>query len=235
MTTRLILLSLLIWAEGAEPPCAAPMPGLPGIPGTPGRDGRDGLKGAKGEKGLAASQLSAGMKGEKGVRGPPGPLGKNGPKGPPGPSGDKGVPGPRGDNGMPGDHKRQYQAAFTVARTTGEYPDKNSPILFTRVIANIADDYNVATGRFRCRLPGLYYFTYHASLEANLCLSLVIDDVKKVSFCDHLSNMQQVTSGGALLQLTKGQEVWLTTNDYNGLIGIDNNDSVFSGFLVFPA
>ncbi|KAG8569618.1 hypothetical protein GDO81_014485 [Engystomops pustulosus] len=174
------------------------------------------------------------LKGEKGFRGIEGPMGKNGPKGPPGPPGDKGERGFPGDNGMPGNHKRQYQSAFTMARVTGINPTKNTPIIFNRVITNDHQHYNVTSGTFVCHIPGLYYFVYHASQDKNLCVSLYADSEVKASFCDHISNDVQVTSGGVLVQLQKFQEVWLSANDYNGMIGIENNDSVFSGFLVFP-
>ncbi|XP_056399248.1 complement C1q subcomponent subunit C isoform X2 [Hyla sarda] len=232
--TGMMFLTLLTWVESSDAPCMSAMPGMPGIPGIPGKDGRDGQKGAKGERGVPASSNMLGPKGEKGIKGLPGPMGKNGPKGPPGPPGDKGELGPAGDNGIPGNHKRQYQSAFTMARTTDINPAKNKPIIFNKVITNDHKDYNDTTGTFLCRIPGLYYFVYHASQSTNLCVSLYAANELKASFCDHVTNAQQVTSGGLLVQLQKGQEVWLAVNDYNGMIGIEDNDSVFSGFLVFP-
>ncbi|CAH2318595.1 complement C1q subcomponent subunit C [Pelobates cultripes] len=216
-------------------PCVSSSQGLPGIPGTPGRDGRDGHKGTKGEPGPPASSLKmTEFKGKKGVMGSPGPKGKAGPMGAPGPSGDKGVMGVRGDSGMPGNPKRDHQSAFTVARTTIQFPQKNEPIIFNKEISNDHKDYNVATGKFTCQIPGLYYFVYHASLSSNLCVSLYVGEERKVSFCDHKTNEHQVSSGGSLVQLTKDQEVWLAANDYNGMIGVSDHNSVFSGFLVFP-
>ncbi|XP_029433905.1 uncharacterized protein LOC115076503 [Rhinatrema bivittatum] len=210
------------------------IPGMPGVPGIPGRDGRDGLKGPKGERGVPAMPGKSGVKGEKGESGLPGPQGKHGPMGPSGPAGQKGVPGPKGENGQPGSHKHQYQSAFTVTRLTATYPAKNSPVIFTREITNINKHYDKSTGRFTCHIPGLYYFTYHASQTYNLCVALHLDEEKKASFCDHLSNKQQVTSGGVLLRMVEGQQVWLSVNDYNGMVGKENADSVFSGFLLFP-
>ncbi|XP_040279933.1 complement C1q subcomponent subunit C [Bufo bufo] len=232
--TGTIFLTLLTWVEGSEFTCNTAMPGMPGIPGIPGRDGRDGRKGAKGDRGVPAISNISNLKGEKGIKGPPGPIGKNGPKGPPGPPGEKGELGAAGDNGMPGNHKREYQSAFTMARSTESYPTKNTPIIFNRVITNDHQDYNITSGTFVCRIPGLYYFVYHASHSSNLCVSLFAANQKKASFCDHMSNIKQVTSGGVLVELKIDQEVWLSVNDYNGMIGIEDNDSVFSGFLVFP-
>ncbi|XP_068099248.1 complement C1q subcomponent subunit C [Hyperolius riggenbachi] len=230
----LLLLSLLVWVDGGDPQCLSAIPGLPGIPGMPGRDGRDGLKGIKGEKGLSESHSTGALKGEKGIKGSSGPPGKTGRKGPPGSPGNLGPQGPKGELGIAGNHKRQYQSAFTVKRSTMQHPDKNTPIIFNDVITNDHGHYNTNTGKFVCQIPGLYYFVYHTSQSGNLCLTLRVDDEIKASFCDHKSNSEQVSSGGVLVQLKLNQEVWLATNDYNNMIGIDTNDSVFSGFLIFP-
>ncbi|XP_073426190.1 complement C1q subcomponent subunit C isoform X2 [Dendrobates tinctorius] len=232
--TGVLVLMLFTWVESSDSQCFVALPGMPGIPGIPGRDGRDGHKGAKGEKGIPPSSNMINLKGEKGIKGLSGPMGKNGPKGPPGPPGDKGEQGLHGDKGISGNHKQQYQSAFTMARATEIHPEKNTPIIFNRVITNDHQDYNATSGAFVCRIPGLYYFVYHASHSSNLCVSLYAANERKVSFCDHMSNTLQVTSGGVLVQLKRSQEVWLSVNDYNGMIGIEDNDSVFSGFLVFP-
>ncbi|XP_030078033.1 uncharacterized protein LOC115482426 [Microcaecilia unicolor] len=226
----LLLLNLVTWVRSDT----FGIPGLPGVPGMPGRDGRDGLKGPKGERGAPATPGTSGAKGEKGERGVPGPRGKNGPMGPPGLAGQKGTPGPKGEPGEPGSHKHRYQSAFTVTRLTAEYPAKNSPVIFTREISNINNHYDKTTGKFTCHISGLYYFVYHTSLTYNLCVILYVDGEKKATFCDHRSNEQQVSSGGVLLRLVEGQQVWLAVNEFNGMVGKENADSVFSGFLLFP-
>ncbi|XP_069466974.1 complement C1q subcomponent subunit C [Ambystoma mexicanum] len=215
-------------------PCSYGTAGLPGMPGFPGKDGRDGLKGAKGEIGIPATLGPHGIKGEKGNRGTKGPVGKNGPLGPPGVAGEKGDPGQKGDAGQPGSHKHLYQSAFSVARITEQFPEKNAKVRFTKEISNKMKDYDTSTGTFTCRIAGLYYFTYHASQTANLCVVLYLNNEKKASFCEHMTNRVQVTSGGILLPLKIGQQVWLQVNDYNGMQGTQNQDSVFSGFLLFP-
>ncbi|XP_008936649.1 PREDICTED: complement C1q subcomponent subunit C [Merops nubicus] len=209
-------------------------PGLPGLPGLPGKDGRDGLKGAKGEPGIPAPPATRGLKGMKGEPGSPGLPGKNGPVGPPGPPGDPGPMGIAGVPGMPGSYKQKHQSAFSVTRQTREHPSKNVPVVFNHVIVSTNQDYNTTTGKFTCRLPGLYYFVFHSSQTANLCVILYVDEVRMASFCDHNTNTMQVSSGGILLHVAAGSQVWLEVNDYNGMVGIGNSDSIFSGFLLFP-
>ncbi|XP_068771972.1 complement C1q subcomponent subunit C [Struthio camelus] len=209
-------------------------PGLPGLPGMPGKDGRDGLKGAKGEPGIPAIPATQGPKGMKGEPGSPGLPGKTGPVGPPGPRGDPGMMGTAGEPGMPGSYKQKHQSAFSVTRQTSVYPLKNVPVVFNHAITNTNNDYNTTTGKFTCKLPGLYYFVFHTSQTANLCVMLYKNMNKVASFCDHKTNTMQVSSGGILLHLEAGQQIWLAVNDYNGMVGISGSDSIFSGFLLFP-
>ncbi|XP_039768060.1 complement C1q subcomponent subunit C [Ornithorhynchus anatinus] len=230
----LLLAALLTGTLSEQGQSCYGIPGLPGFPGAPGKDGRDGLKGSKGEPGAPATPGIHGSKGQKGEPGSPGPLGKNGPMGPMGQPGDPGVPGLPGEPGLPGMFKRKHQSVFTVMRETQEYPAKDRPVRFNTVITNPQEDYNTVSGKFSCRIPGLYYFVFHASQEANLCVILFKDDEKVASFCDHMSNRRQVSSGGVLLHMESGQQVWLAVNDYNGMVGKKGSDSVFSGFLLFP-
>lgn len=135
---------------------------------------------------------------------------------------------------MPGSSKQRHQSAFSVTRQTSQYPSKNVPVVFNTVITNANHDYDTTTGKFTCRLPGVYYFVFHSSHTANLCVILHKNQRRMASFCDHKTNTMQVSSGGTLLHLAAADEVWLGVNDYNGMVGIANSDSIFSGFLLFP-
>lgn len=145
-----------------------------------------------------------------------------------------GLMGPPGEPGEEGRYKQKHQSVFTVTRQTLQFPTANSLVKFNTVITNPQGDYDTSTGKFTCRVPGLYYFVYHASQTANLCVQLYHRDIKVTTFCDHLTNSKQVSSGGVLLQLRVGEQVWLAVNDYNGMVGTEGSDSVFSGFLIFP-
>uniref|UniRef100_A0A3Q3WS22 C1q domain-containing protein n=1 Tax=Mola mola TaxID=94237 RepID=A0A3Q3WS22_MOLML len=211
---------------------ATGMPGMPGFPGMPGKDGRSGEKGEKGEPGAPWNNVLGPQKGEKGEPGRtgyPGKRGQGGERGERGPPGTPGLPGEPGDHGIVGIHQK---AAFSVARGTNEYPDRSSIIRFTTVITNINDDFNPFTGRFRCRVPGTYYFVFHASLEDRLCVLMKVDNKLLTPFCDHRRNRRQVTSGSLAVSLSRDQEVWLETKDYRGMRGKPAGYSIFSGFLL---
>ncbi|KAM6296385.1 complement C1q subcomponent subunit C-like isoform 2-T2 [Aegotheles albertisi] len=231
LALALLLLNLGSAVTGEGPHICYGTPGLPGWPGVPGKDGRDGLKGAKGEP---ATPATLGRKGMKGEPGSPGVQGKTGPTGPPGLPGVPGTMGMPGEPGVPGSYKQKHQSAFSVTRQTSQHPLKNVPVVFNHVITNTNHEYNTTTGKFTCTIPGLYYFVFHSSQTANLCVVLYKNSFRMASFCDHNTNTVQVSSGGILLQLTVGNQVWLQVNEYNGMVGIANSDSIFSGFLLFP-
>ncbi|XP_012735388.2 complement C1q subcomponent subunit C [Fundulus heteroclitus] len=228
------LLSLAVPPLVAMETCPSTgMPGLPGIPGVPGRDGRDGEKGEKGDPG---AEWRGGHGPQKGLKGEPGLLGhagKRGQSGEPGEPGISGIPGPPGEPGEAGSAAAQQKAAFSVARGTTEFPDKASVIRFTKVITNIQSDYDPETGHFRCRVPGMYYFVFHATLGEKLCVLMKLDNNLLTSFCD-LRRRKQVTSGGLAVYVSQGQEVWLETKDHRGMTANENGYSIFSGFLLHP-
>ncbi|KAM9243885.1 complement C1q subcomponent subunit C isoform 1-T2 [Dugong dugon] len=230
----LLLLLLALPLRGQASTSCYGIPGMPGMPGAPGKDGHDGLPGPKGESGIPAIPGTRGPKGQKGEPGTPGHPGKNGPMGPSGIPGTPGIVGPPGEPGEEGRYKQKHQSVFTVTRQTSQFPVPNSLVKFNTVITNPQRHYDTSTGKFTCHVPGLYYFAYHTSHTANLCVKLYRSGIEVTTFCDHMSNSKQVSSGGALLRLQMGEQVWLAVNDYNGMVGTAGSDSVFSGFLLFP-
>uniref|UniRef100_A0A8C3SVX2 Complement C1q B chain n=1 Tax=Chelydra serpentina TaxID=8475 RepID=A0A8C3SVX2_CHESE len=216
----------------------AAIPGIPGVPGQPGSNGKDGVDGPKGEKGPPGRVDDELELGEKGEPGSPGHPGKVGPKGPLGSKGSPGPTGPPGPVGESGDFKTTLKSAFSAARTTTMLPRREQPIRFDRVITNENGHYENRYGRFTCQIPGLYYFTYHATSRGNLCINIKkgqgIKGEKVVTFCDYVHNVYQVTTGGVVLQLKATESVWLEPTEKNSLVGIEGADSIFSGFLLFP-
>ncbi|XP_029907840.1 complement C1q subcomponent subunit C-like [Myripristis murdjan] len=227
------LLSLAVQPLDSAESCQA-VPGMPGIPGLPGRDGRDGEKGEKGQPGRPAQGGLRPQKGQKGEPGAVGPPGKRGQGGEQGPAGGVGPAGPPGEPGEVRAVGEQQRAAFSVARGTSNFPARTSVIRFTKVITNLNNDYDVDTGHFKCRVPGTYYFVFHASEEDKLCVLMKLDSELLASFCekDANRNNRQVSSGGLAVYVKKDQEVWLETKDYVGMTGKPAGYSIFSGFLL---
>ncbi|XP_041061654.1 complement C1q subcomponent subunit B-like isoform X2 [Carcharodon carcharias] len=234
-----LLLLLLVVASSAQDTCLAPpgihgSPGQPGMPGASGKNGRDGLPGRKGNPGPPGAAGMAGHKGQKGEQGFEGTTGKVGPEGERGEKGEKGAMGEKGQKGEVGDHTSTLKSAFSMARSTNMSPRKKIPIKFDKLITDEQRNFMPRTGKFQCQIPGLYYFTYHATSKGNLCINIMLNTVKQVGFCDQAYNTFQVSSGGVVLKLKQTDLVYLEVTESNSMLGVEGADSVFNGFLIFP-
>ncbi|CAL8337542.1 unnamed protein product [Lota lota] len=238
----LVGVALLQWAVQAASSCK----GTDGHPGEAGIAGRDGWPGPKGDKGLSAPpDMAAGplQKGAKGRRGDLGPSGPKGYQGDPGEEGQVGDPGPMGsrEGVINPVSSTIHKSAFSVVRRLNTYPQNNQRLIFQDVIVNTPGDFNLATGYFTCRVPGVYYFVFHASSKVSMCLRLKSEAGIDTSlgFCDYNSRATgQVLSGGVVLELAKDQKVWMegivdkqsATETANTL----EKNIIFNGFLLFP-
>lgn len=231
--------------------CDVSCKGVDGQAGEAGAAGRNGYPGAKGEKGEPAVMENGPvdafvllrLKGEMGSRGPQGVIGPKGYRGYLGAAGDPGMPGQPGPDGesigQGGQHSpQQARSAFSAIRTDKSYPRVDKVVTFQKTVVNTPGDFNAATGHFTCRVPGVYYFTFHSVAKVSVCLSISSDALTdKLGFCDYNRNTDQVLSGGVVLQLTVGQKVWLESfRDQQKIPEMqDTRDKeiIFSGFLLF--
>ncbi|KAM4615769.1 eosinophil peroxidase-like [Polymixia lowei] len=143
-------------------------------------------------------------------------------RGPRGPRGLRGPPGPPGTSTLP--------VAFAV-RLGNNFPKAGQPIPFREVIYNGQNSYNVKNGLFTCEQPGVYEFTFHCTIYQN---TGNVDLRRNGELVLHSFTTQQkgyiTATGGTLIQLKKGDKVWLVANyGGNGLTA----DSYFSGHLIF--
>ncbi|XP_053168435.1 complement C1q and tumor necrosis factor-related protein 9-like isoform X3 [Hemicordylus capensis] len=231
-----------------------------GEPGRPGEAGKAGIRGDKGEPGTDGRVEAKGNKGDKGERGwpgkagpmgVPGSVGDNGPIGPQGfagPKGEPGGPGPMGSKGIQGEKGWKGEkgnggntgvprSAFSVGLTTAtRYPSANAPIKFNKVMYNSLNHYNTATGKFTCPFSGVYYFTYHITVYSySARVALVKNGNRMIYTLDTYQNSEDQAAGGTILELQKGDQVWLEVvgDSYNGLYADSDDDTIFTGFLLF--
>lgn len=238
--------------------------GPPGKMGPQGVQGTMGLNGSKGELGLPGPQGpkgdlgplgpegpkgETGLRGDRGIQGPLGPPGKIGPKGEigiPGYKGnigyrgERGARGEQGDKGDKGDAFVISKSAFTVGLTAqSKLPAANAPIRFDKIIYNEQNHYDAQTGRFTCSAAGAYFFTYHITVFArNVKVALVKNGVKIIHTTDNYQSSEDQAAGGAVLHLSEGDKVWLQVAGgelFNGLFADEDDDTTFSGFLIFMA
>ncbi|XP_053503212.1 complement C1q tumor necrosis factor-related protein 5 [Ictalurus furcatus] len=197
-------------------------PGLHGRPGQPGRDGRDGRDAPLGEKG------------QRGDRGEPGEPGMRGL------TGDRGDPGEKGEKGTPGECAVAPKSAFSAKLSESQTMPlaAGDAVRFDKIILNEQGDYNTETGRFTCRVPGVYYFAVHATVyRSSLQFDLMKNGHAMGSYFQMFGNWSKPASlsGGTLLHLIPGDQVWvqMALGEYTGFYSSPKTDSTFIGFLVY--
>ncbi|KAF7243195.1 Adiponectin [Varanus komodoensis] len=169
-----------------------------------------------------------------GLKGDTGGLGAAGADGPQGAPGLNGIPGLKGEKGEGGSI---YRSAFSVGLTT-RVPFPNVPIKFTKIFYNEQNHYDVTTGKFRCSIPGVYYFSYHLTVYvSDVKVSLYKKDKAVIiTYDQYQTNDVDQASGSVLLHLEIGDEVWLQVygeGENNGIYADNVNDSTFMGFLLY--
>lgn len=207
-------------------------PGLSGEKGPPGVNGTDGANGERGDPG------PPGGKGDVGARGPPGPLGGRGMAGLRGERGPKGGRGPRGPKGQPGESVEQVRSAFSVGLfPSRSFPPPGVPVKFDKVFYNGEGHWDTAANKFNATYPGVYLFTYHITVRNRpVRAALVVNGLRKLRTRDSLYGQDiDQASNLVLLPLSEGDQVWLETlRDWNGIYSSSEDDSTFSGFLLYP-
>uniref|UniRef100_H3CQJ8 Otolin 1b n=1 Tax=Tetraodon nigroviridis TaxID=99883 RepID=H3CQJ8_TETNG len=236
--------------------------GAAGLPGPAGISGPMGLKGDKGERGERGGSGSAGQpglpgeKGQKGEQGDPGPPGVpgvmgipgiNGKHGSPGPGGVRGDPGPAGQRGEPGvmrsrrtaggQRVTQKRSAFSVGISPRRsFPPSGFPIRFDKIFYNEENHFNFTSNSFTCVHAGVYVFSFHITVRSQpLRATLVVNGSRKVRTRDSLYG-QDIDQASSLvvLRLAVGDQVWMETfRDWNGVYASTEDDSIFSGFLLY--
>uniref|UniRef100_A0A4W6BUX5 Otolin 1b n=1 Tax=Lates calcarifer TaxID=8187 RepID=A0A4W6BUX5_LATCA len=215
-------------------------PGSPGTPGGMGIPGMNGKHGSPGPVGVRGDPGTPGPQGEPGVRGPQGPQGI---RGMPGPKGDRGYPGMRGERGIRGFKGAKGSAiplkrsAFSVGISPRKsFPPSGFPIRFDKVFYNEENHFNVTSNSFTCVHAGVYVFSFHITVRNQpLRATLVVNGSRRgkdTGLSVRSRHRPGVHSGGA--EAGVGDQVWMETlRDWNGAYASSEDDSIFSGFLLY--
>ncbi|KAG7282489.1 hypothetical protein CRUP_020204 [Coryphaenoides rupestris] len=205
--------------------------GQPGIPGSPGVHGNAGPPGRDGRDGRDAAPAERGERGERGQQGEMGMRGY---------TGDRGDSGEKGERGKEGECAVAPKSAFSakLAESVTTPLPVGDAVRFDKVTLNEQGDYNPETGRFTCKIPGVYYFAVHATVyRASLQFDLMKNGHTTASYFQFYGNWPKPASlsGGSLLHLAPGDQVWvqMALGEYSGFYSSSKTDSTFTGFLVY--
>lgn len=152
--------------------------------------------------------------------------------------GDKGSSGEKGERGQPGECAVAPKSAFSVKLSPSLALTVGDAVRFNTVLINEQGDYNSETGRFTCKVPGVYYFAVHATVyRASLQFDLMKNGHVAASYFQFYGNWPKPASlsGGSLLHVVPGDQVWvqMALSEYNGFYSSTKTDSTFTGFLVY--
>ncbi|XP_061638770.1 complement C1q tumor necrosis factor-related protein 5 isoform X2 [Phyllopteryx taeniolatus] len=155
-------------------------------------------------------------------------------------TGDRGDPGERGQKGEAGQCAVAPKSAFSAKVSEGrDLPlPAGDTVVFDKILLNEQGDYNSETGRFTCKVPGVYYFAVHATVyRASLQFDLMKNGHAVASYFQFFGNWPKPASlsGGTLIHVVPGDQVWIqmALGEYNGFYSSTKTDSTFSGFLVY--
>ncbi|XP_016107581.1 cerebellin 11 isoform X4 [Sinocyclocheilus grahami] len=139
--------------------------------------------------------------------------------------------------------KESPKVAFTASMSNTEDTHRGpfsteTKLIFDKVLTNIGNAYNPATGVFTAPVKGVYYFRYSGSAFSSheMGLSIFKGTVRFVSSYEYNSGERNdQMSNGAVMELDVGEEVhtrlWIRT-----WIFVDPryNYSTFTGYLLYP-
>ncbi|XP_056307205.1 C1q-related factor-like [Danio aesculapii] len=196
-----------------------------------------------------------------GPQGKPGRQGKPGLPGPPGPPGPPGEPGPPGPMGPPGNSKNHTErpeifplggrtatgmgtAVYTMGPRVAFYAGLRNPqegyevLRFDDVVTNIGNNYDGATGKFVCKVPGTYFFTYNVLMRGGDGTSMWADlmkntQVRASAIAQDQDQSYDYASNTVILHLDPGDEICIKLDGGKAHGGNSNKYSTFAGFILY--
>ncbi|XP_006766256.1 PREDICTED: complement C1q tumor necrosis factor-related protein 8 [Myotis davidii] len=182
------------------------------------------------------------LKGEKGETGVRGHSGRSGKEGPPGAPGLRGHKGQKGQVGLPGTPCRRAYAAFSVGRREGLHStDAFQAVPFDTELVNLDGAFDLASGRFLCTVPGVYFLslTVHTWNYKETYLHIMCNQQATAVLYAQPSERSVMQTQSLLLPLAAGDAAWVRMfkRDQDNAIYGEHGDLyiTFSGHLVKPA
>ncbi|XP_069128501.1 uncharacterized protein [Argopecten irradians] len=111
-------------------------------------------------------------------------------------------------------------------------PGNNRAIAFQNIVTLVGGAYSSNTGAFTCQKAGLYVFHWNVRvLNADGWMYTHI--VRNGNVVGTANGFHGSTgSAAAVLQLSSGDEVWISVSSHSGGVDVEQSSSMFSGFLI---
>ena len=124
--------------------------------------------------------------------------------------------------------------AFTAGIKSSSESWSGDILVFPHVITNKGHGYSSSSGKFTAPRDGMYIFTVTVvSYGSNwLYLDIVHDDVRKVRTFLHESARYQTGTNLVVLELDRGDAVWVRRQGGQGYFSQSVPLTTFSGFLL---
>ncbi|XP_036375395.1 complement C1q-like protein 2 [Megalops cyprinoides] len=134
--------------------------------------------------------------------------------------------------------KVAFSAGYSDARYVGPF-QTDITLVYTKVLTNIGNNYNPATGIFTAPVRGVYYFrftTFGAGVSIRIGAVLYRNGQHTVATYDIQGSVDSHddSSNAAVLQLEVGDQVYVRLPAGYQLYDDAWNRCSFSGFLLFP-
>uniref|UniRef100_A0A8C9QDM4 C1q and TNF related 8 n=1 Tax=Spermophilus dauricus TaxID=99837 RepID=A0A8C9QDM4_SPEDA len=143
----------------------------------------------------------------------------------------QGHKGQKGQMGFPGAPCQHAHVAFSVGRHEGLHSVEDfQAVPFDMELVNLDGTFDLATGRFRCKVPGIYFLAY---------LHIMLDQRPMAVLYAQPSERSLMQAQSLLLPLESSSTVWVRMfhRDQDNAIHGEPRDLyiTFSGHLVKPA
>ena len=128
----------------------------------------------------------------------------------------------------------KQRVAFTAGVTSGSSTWNSGTLVFDVVILNLGNGYNPSTGVFTSPVAGTYVF-YVTAIEYNkqyLYADIVLNSVSKVKLVGDNTAGYQTGTNMVVLNLQKGDSVWVKHVSGQGYWSTSVPATTFSGFLI---